>query len=320
MSFLTRCLAAFAAGALTLSLTACGGDAETPARADGSAGGAVTVEHAQGTTTLDKAPERIVVLDLGSLDTVDALGHGDKVVGIPKGTKVPEAVSKYADEKIADVGSVKEPDLEKIAELNPDLVVLGFRSAALYPEISKNFKAIDVTFDSTKLGFYEGIEYSTNVIAKALQAEEKAATELAEVKQALADAKAKAPKDKKAMILMTSGGKVSLHGPTSRFGMIHTELGYAVAMEPSKDESHGDAVSFEAIAQANPDALFAVDRDAAVGQEGQNAEVILDNELVASTKAWKDGKVTYLDASRWYILIHGVNNAVEMINAVAKDL
>lgn len=60
--------------------------------------------------------------------------------------------------------------------------------------------------------------------------------------------------------------------------------------------------------------LFVVDRDAAIGQEGQAAAQVLDNELMANTTAWSNGDVTYLDGGRWYIMIHGVDNAVEMLS------
>ena len=315
MNISKRLIAAAAASALALA--ACGQADNTPADAP-STGESITVEHSQGTTTLDGYPESIVVLDLGALDTIDALGAGDKVVGVPKGTNLPEASSAYAGDDIANVGTAKEPDLEAIAEINPDLIVVGFRTAALYPELSKNFKTIDVTFDQTEVGFYEGIESSTNILATALGAEEQAEAELKEVADALAAAEEKAPEGESAMIVMTSGGKISLQGPDSRFGIVHKEMGLDVALDPSVDEAHGDALSFEALAEANPDRLFVIDRDAAVGQDGENAETILDNELVANTNAWKNDNVTYLDGGRWYLLIHGVNNAVELINEASE--
>lgn len=302
------------AGALSallfLPLAACGGQsaAEEPA-----AGEPITVTHTQGETTLDGPAERIVVLDLGSLDTVRALGASDNVVGLTKGAALPEPLSEFADEKYADLGSVVEPDLEAIAALDPDLIIAGFRTAALVEELSKNFPTIDITFDAEK-SFYEGIEYSTNIIAKAVGAEDEAAEQLAEVEEALAAAQGKTPGGQTALILMTSGGKVSAQGTESRYRVLHNELGFEPAISDVDAEAHGDAISFEAIAEANPEVLFVVDRDAAIGQEGQAAAQVLDNELMANTTAWSNGDVTYLDGGRWYIMIHGVDNAVEMLS------
>ncbi len=319
MNSITRPLGALTAGLLALSLAACGDDAASaPADEPQQDSAPIVLEHAQGETTIDGPAERIVVLDMGALDTLAALGSADSVVGLATGNVMPEALSQFEDEKYEPVGSLKEPDLEAIAALDPDLVIAGFRSASLTEELSKNFNTIDVTYDAAD-GFYNGVEFSTNLIAKAVGKETEAEEQLAEVSDALEDAKEKAPTDKSALILMTSGGKVSAHGTDSRFGLVHTELGIEPAISDVEAEAHGDAISFEAIAEANPDILYVVDRDAAIGEDGEAAKQVLDNELVATTPAWENDDVIYLDGSRWYIMIHGVDNAVEMLNEAVES-
>ena len=319
MNSIIRSLSVLASGLLAISLAACGGPAvpaeETPLESSAP----IVLTHAQGETTIDGPAQRIVVLDLGALDTLAALGMEDAVVGISKVNVMPAPLSQFDDEKYAPVGSLKEPDLEAIAELDPDLVIAGFRSASLTEELSKNFPTIDVTFDYDG-GFYEGIEFSTNLIAKAVGKEDEGKKQLEEVAEALADAKEKAPTDKTAMILMTSGGKVSAHGSDSRFGLVHNELGIKPTITDVEAEAHGDAISFEAIAEANPDIMYVIDRDAAIGEEGEAAQQVLDNELVATTNAWTNDEVIYLDGGRWYIMIHGVDNAVEMLNESVAGL
>ena len=320
MNLITRSLGALTAGLLALGLAACGGDTAPADDVEPSDSAApIVLEHTQGEVTIDAPARRVVVLDLGSLDTVAALGAQDTVVGIAKGSVLPDALSEFSDEKYTDVGTLFEPNLETIAELDPDLIIAGFRSSTLVEELSKNFSTIDVTFDYAD-GFYEGIEYSTNLIAKALGKEAEAKIQLSEVSDAMASAKEKAPTDETALILMTSGGKVSANGSDSRFGLVHTELGIQQAISDVETEAHGDAISFEAIAEANPDIFYVIDRDAAIGEEGKSAEQVLDNELVATTNAWKNDKVVYLDGGRWYIMIHGVDNAVEMLNQSVEGL
>ncbi|MHA6511077.1 siderophore ABC transporter substrate-binding protein [Tessaracoccus sp. Z1128] len=308
---LTR-LTGAASALILLSLTACAGQsaADEPA----ASGDPITITHTQGQTTLQGPAQRIVVLDLGALDTLRALGAEDSVVGLTKGAALPAALADFDDDRYADVGTVKEPDLEAIAALDPDLVIAGFRTAGLVEELSRNFPTIDVTYDATAMTFYEGIEYSTTVVAQTVGKEAAAADELAEVQEALDAAQEKAPAGDTAMILMTSGGKVSAQGTGSRFGLVHTELGLEPAISDVEVEAHGEAISFEAIAEADPDHLYVVDRDAAIGQESEAAEQVLDNDLVAGTTAWSQDNVTYLDGGRWYIMIHGVDNAVEMLN------
>ena len=65
---------------------------------------------------------------------------------------------------------------------------------------------------------------------------------------------------------------------------------------------HGQAVSFEYLLKANPDWLLVLDRDAAIGKEGDAAKRLLDNKLVHATKAWRNQQVVYLNAANWYTL------------------
>lgn len=77
----------------------------------------ITVTHLLGEVEVPKNPERVVVLDYSALENLDFLGI--KPVGVPKGL-LPSHLSKYADDpEIADIGSIHEPNLERINELEP---------------------------------------------------------------------------------------------------------------------------------------------------------------------------------------------------------
>lgn len=323
MPITRRALAGFAA-LLVLPLAACGANATSGASnspTGSESSGPIEVKHAQGTLKLDGPAKRVVVLELGSLDTIAAIGAQDVVVGVPKGFALPKPLAEFNDDKYQDVGTLFEPNIEAIQALEPDLVIAGFRSAKVYGELSKHFPTIDVTYERSD-DFVGDVTYAATIVGKALGKTTEVETQLAEVKKAMEAAKAKAPSGASALILMTSAGKVSLSGADSRFGLIHNDLGFkpAISESDAQANSHGEAISFEAIAEANPDWMFVVDRDAAVGEEGAAAKQVLDNDLVKGTKAWTSDKVVYLDGSRWYVVIHGVNNSVEMLNEVAAAL
>ncbi|MGH8967721.1 MAG: iron-siderophore ABC transporter substrate-binding protein, partial [Actinomycetes bacterium] len=65
---------ALAALLLASVLAACGADAPTPPPAPSDGTFPVTVEHAFGTTTIERAPERVVALGVTDADPVLALG------------------------------------------------------------------------------------------------------------------------------------------------------------------------------------------------------------------------------------------------------
>jgi iron complex transport system substrate-binding protein len=117
---------------------------------------------------------------------------------------------------------------------------------------------------------------------------------------------------------MTNGPKVTAYGPGSRFGWVHAALDLPPAVPDVEAATHGEAVSFEFIANANPDWLLVLDRAAAIGSEDQNAKATLDNELVAGTTAWKRGQVIYLPAGDFYIAAGGVQAMSRVFTAITE--
>ncbi|MFV8112014.1 iron ABC transporter substrate-binding protein, partial [Enterobacter cloacae complex sp.6700816] len=90
--------------------------------------------------------------------------------------------------------------------------------------------------------------------------------------------KGKAPSAGKAMVILVSGGKISAYGPGSRFGFIFDVLGFEPAYVFTEDTGrHGNIVNSELLLKLNPDWLFVIDRDGAIGaKDAQPAADVLD--------------------------------------------
>jgi iron complex transport system substrate-binding protein len=298
-----------AAAAATLALTACGGSSEA---ADAPATTpTVAIDHAQGTTEVPVNPETVFTFDLGALDTLDALGVD--VDGVPQGT-LPAQLSAYEGGDITNIGSMKEPDFEAIAAADPDLIIISSRVADSYDELSEIAPTIDLTVDAADpiASFTE----HTESLGRIFGAEDEVAERLAALDTEIAATKEAAASAGNGLILMTSAGEVTAYGAGSRFGLIHDVLGVEPAAEVKSEGTHGEAVSFEYIAEINPAHLFVIDRDAAVGEAGAAASAVLDNELVNGTDAAKNDAVTYLDSASWYLIGYGLNNLDSMVSAV----
>ncbi len=79
----------------------------------------VTVQGAgEQPVTLDAMPERIVALDAGSAELIDAIGAGDRLLGVPAGVEL--ASDAKAAEVVKETGQI---DVARIAKLDPDLIV-----------------------------------------------------------------------------------------------------------------------------------------------------------------------------------------------------
>ncbi|MCT4576496.1 siderophore ABC transporter substrate-binding protein [Donghicola sp.] len=262
----------------------------------------VEIDTATGPQAAPLNPAKVVALDLSAIDTLDALGV--EIDGIPNIT--PPAYLADAFDGVATVGTLFEPDFEALAVMAPDVVFAGGRSQTVIPALTEVAPTLDMTIDATKLIDDAKSRITAYGAIFGLSPEAQALTE--ELEAAVADAKAMAEGKGDALILMTNGGKVSAYGDKSRFGWLHTAVGIPEAYPDVADGRHGEAVSFEFIADVDPDWIFVVDRSAAIGQEAEAAAVTLDNPLVAGTKAGQNGQIVYLDSAPLYLAGGGVQS------------
>ncbi len=257
----------------------------------------LTVEHASGKTTIEAEPKKTVVFDLASLDTMHALGV--EATAVPT-SKYVNQLSGYADSSFPKVGSLFEPNYEAINALSPDLIIVGGRSAPKYADLSKLAPTIDLTADSKDL--LNSVKHNTLKLAEIFDKQDKAKEQLSKLEDSIAALKEKAKNAGSGLIILTTGGKVSAYGPGSRFGILHDEFGIPAAAPNLSTSNHGQAVSFEFIYKTDPQWLFVIDRDGAIGREGVAAQQMLDNELIHKTTAWKKKQIVYLNAMDWYLL------------------
>ncbi len=296
--------------ATTLAVGACGGSEDPTAEAS-SGSAEVTVAHAQGETAVPADPQRVVVFDVGVLSTLDSLGV--EVAGVPEAT-YPESLSQYSGAEYAKVGSLFEPDYEAVNALEPDLIIVGGRSAAVYPELAEIAPTIDMTVDNQD--FLASFAERTTTLGEVFGEQAAVAERLAAVEQRATEVRTAAADAGDALFVMTSAGELSAYGPETRFGLVYEELGLTPADDGLTAADHGDAISFEYLAENDPDVLLVLDRDAAIGESGQAAAQVLDNELVRGTTAWQQDDVHYLDSTVWYIAPNGLPSVEQMVEEV----
>ena len=249
----------------------------------------VTVTHELGETEVQKNPEKIIVFDFGALDTLDKMGVD--ITGLPKSGAVPPYLSKYEEDKYANVGSLKEPDFEKIAEIGPDLIIISGRQAELYEEFSKIGPTIFVGLDLNN--YMDSFKNNVRTLGEIFGKEDFVEEELTKIDEQIEQVRSEVTNlGKNALIVLVNEGKVNAFGPGSRFGLIHDVLGFTPVDESIKVATHGETISFEFIVEKDPDYLFVVDRTAVVGGNGSAKEVI-ENELTENTKAYQDGNIVY---------------------------
>jgi len=274
----------------------------------------LSVEHAQGTTTVDANPEVVFSYDYASIDTLATLGV--EVHGAPP---LAGAAPDWLPSDLINVGSLFEPDYETINAEQPDLVIIGGRSAETYPEMSRLAPTVDVTFGSD---FYSSLQANTRLLAEIFDKEAEAEFALSDIQARIDSLSEQVQSGGDGLLLMVSGGSLSLLSPNNaragRGALLYQVLGLPPTIDDIESATHGEPVSFEFLLRYDPDWLFVIDRDAAVGTEAaQPAAAVLDNELMRQTSAWQNDRIVYLDAFNWYIITGaGLSSANAMLDEI----
>lgn len=260
-------------------------------------------------------PERIAGLDMASLDILDNLGMGDRVVG--SASTSLEYLTDYVDnEEVANLGTIKEADLEAVMECDPDVIFIGGRLASSYDALSEIAPVVFLSTDS-ELGVVKSVTKNAEIIASMFGLEDEVSKKIEGFDERI-EALKKTAEGKTALVGMTTSGSFNLMGNDGRCSIVGREIGFENLTAAESTSTHGNEASFETVVEKNPDYIFVMDRDSAIGADGaQTAKEIVENELVMGTDAYKNGRIIYLEhPAVWYTAEGGIT----ALNIMLSDL
>ena len=250
-------------------------------------------------------PQRIAILDMASLDILDNLGVGDRVVGSAS-TSLDYLQTYAEDEDIVNLGTIKEADLEAVMACEPDVIFIGGRLSASYDALSEIAPVVYLSTDVEK-GVVESVRDNAATIASMFGMEDKVETLMSDFDSRI-QTLAEFAEGKNAIVGLCTSGSFNVLGNDGRCSIIGKEIGFTNLGDGDVTSTHGNETSFELIVELNPDYMFVLDRDAAIGTEGaQLAQEIVENELIQGTDAYKNGNIVYLEhPAVWYTAEGGV--------------
>lgn len=314
----TACWRASAAAALATSLLAAPAAFAQSTTSAPKALATITVQHAKGSTVVPLAPQRVVVYDLASLDTMQALNL--PVTALAK-ANFPSYMQAYADARYLPAGTLFEPDYDALSQIRPDLIVVAGRSASKYDILSKIAPTVDLSVNNQQLlaDMQRNVMALASLWGKQTQGEQLMQRVRSEVESTRALAQQQAP----GLLVLAISTMINAQPPGARFGLLHDVLGVKPAIPADASKPRGVPMKMEDISQLNPAWLYVIDRNAGTGSTtGRDGKPVVastelfNNEAIRNSAAGQQGRVVFLDPQVWYLL--GVAGPQAMLHTTAQ--
>lgn len=302
---------------LAMALSAC----TTNTSSDAVQGGTITVEDMKGSVEIPASPQRIV----------DVAGLSDELIilGVPfiasantnmfDGVTVPAYLQDYFTEnKVETVGNYSgasgDLNLEKIAELKPDLIIMNIRHEKVYEQLKAIAPTVMINDDINyvnwrgrfqQLGEWFGKE---DKVSKWLRAYDDKAAELA------AQVKAVVGEETFAVLEANSVhfGSYYVYRTGGPGELIYDELELTPSSGVPKDV-WGEVVDAEYFAKIDADHIFFFSDDGKVGDTA-------DSPAWQNLKAVKDGNVYLGENSLQYDMAYSANGKLLYMEKLANAI
>lgn len=263
-------------------------------------------------TTYEKAPEKVVAVYQGSIETMLALGLEDRLVAtagldneVPDDQKAAFSKTNYLDEFT--------PSLETVTMLEPDMIFSWgsfFQDTTLGDAKGWVDKGVNIYMNTNTHPVQNGVAYNKTLeneytdilnIGKIFDVQDRAEAIVNDMKNTIAQVEDKTSditEKPTALILEASQGTFINYGATSLGGDMVTKLGGKLVNADASKLGKEDVVA------ANPDVIFVVYMpyagDDAEQVKQDNLDVILKDEAYASLDAVKNGRVVPIMLSEMY--------------------
>ena len=288
----------------------------------------IDLAYAGQTIQLSSIPKKLAVYDLAALDTLNALDIAAQIV--PESTFSGTLANYQSNKAVLKAGSLFEPKLDLLKEAQPDLIIVGGRSASKVAELKNLAPTLNLSpnTDNYLADLTERTHLIANTFGKQSQAEQQLA-KIAQLQQQLKTLTA----GKSGLMLFAMGENFMPHASNDRFGFVYDFSGLqsVLPLTEKSDAPRPEAGSAEAKALAEknlnllktamakqPDYLIVLDRGA-INQQAYTAPDNIKKHPVLGNIAGQQ-KVIFVDADSWYLTGAGLANTQKMLEELIQAI
>ncbi|WP_347756953.1 ABC transporter substrate-binding protein [Agrococcus sp. ProA11] len=310
--------------AAAVALVGCSTSAAAPAET-AAAPATISVDDNHGTQTVPANPGSVVALDNRTFETLSDWGVELAAAAV---ALMPDTIAYAQDDAIVDVGNHREPNLELIVAAAPDLVISGQRFSDRDAELAALVPEAAILQLEPREGerLDEELRRQVTVLGEVFGKQAEAAQLVADFDAAIERAAGAYDAAETTMAVTTSGGEIGYLAPSvgRTLGPIFDllELTPALEVDGASDDHQGDDISVEAIADADPDWILVMDRDAAILADDPEfmpaADILEHSEALAGVAAVQQGNLVYMPADTY--TNESIQTYTEFLTAFADAL
>lgn len=271
-------------------------------------------------------PERVAILDYAVLDVLDVLGYGDTVVSSAEGTiaYLQSYWDKMESGEIVNLGNLQTWDIEALQQSEPDIIFIGGRQSSRYAELEQIAPVVYLSVTAGNV--YEETIENAKVIAAIFGEdasvidqwiEDNGLSASLEALQAVAvneDGSAKTA----GVLMYTDESTIGVLASTGRCSLIGNEIGFEILS--GSDANHGDAASFETLAELNPDYFFVLNRGYITSNGGSSNDAVREALINKVTETTTSTFVIMDNPDAWYTAEGGIQALKTMLDDLTSQL
>ncbi|WP_439343604.1 ABC transporter substrate-binding protein [Vacuolonema iberomarrocanum] len=274
-----------------------------------------TIQHGMGETIVPQTPERVVVL----WSAVDTLALGVKPVGAvlsePPQIGGDELTPMFSDrtEGIVAVGSYAQPNLERIVELQPDLILGITGVESFYPHLSQIAPTVIVDISGGVAAWKEYVLSWATALGKPNEAQaliQQYEQRIAQFHQAMGD------RLNTTVVSVARFGtdQVRIYQKDSFPGAVLAEAGL-LRPESQQRNNHDETISLESLSSIDGDVLFFVqdDPDESALAKAQESQLWSQLDVV------QRDQIHEVSVETWFLNL-GIVSAHMMLNDLFRTL
>ena len=279
---------------VALLIVACQGENSRLSSQAGSSDSCRAIQHAAGETCVPDVPTRLVSLDSTTL--ADAIALGTTPVGASlTGGQLPNSLADYS-EQIEQLGTSEQPNLEKILQNQPDLILgIELFGESIFTQLSQIAPTVLGRWNGFPL-WREHFDFVADVLGKQEQAEQ-VWIDYTQKASALKASLADKLKEKEVSIAYACCGTVTIDAENSFAGSILADVGIRRPASQGAADRGIIILSEERIPELDADILFI-----SVYDDEDSADVMNTWEkkpLWKQLKAVQNDQVYFVDYSVW---------------------